>query len=320
MRNSIAAFIVALAGIAAPAHALTEDAPQCTAEGLFADVRAAMKIGSPAMRRYVTKLMREAALVLPSELLLEELAREHDPAVIEVLGAALVAKAETLDDTRLVAAILARALQDDDPAQRAAAVRALRGSGSVELMEANGGEIDYPRLIGDAAADVRTAVVGNLVAEDRDVYSGHSQELSEAALRTAFSTDDVTAAAALLSQVSTEGVGPEAARSLLRGLDAERCELRAASARALGGLSPSAAGDAATALVARYRSDDDAVVRRAILESLARLERQRAIPTFESLRAIDTRLDGEIAAWIAVLRLGLTEWPLILREKSRLQP
>lgn len=316
---SIAIVFLVGATLAPAARALDGDPPQCTPEGLFADVRDGMKNGSPALRRYVAKLLKEAALVLPSDLLLKELAREEDPAVIEVLGAALVVKAESAGEPKLVEAILKRAIQDSDPARRAAAVRALRGSGSVELMEANGGEIDYERLIADDAAEVRAAVVDNLVTEDKDVYSGHSQELSEAALRTAFASEDAAAAATILSRVSTEGVGIEGTRSLVRALDADDASVRAASARALGGLSPASASGTPAALVAQYRRDDDLAVRRAILESLARLERQRAIPVLESLRSIDPRLEGEIAAWIAALRLGLNEWPLIVREKSRLQ-
>jgi hypothetical protein len=92
--------------------------------------------------------------------------------------------------------------------------------------------------------------------------------------------------------------------------------MQLAAARALGGVSPSLAGDARTALLAQFYATGDVELRRAILWSLARLERARAIPVFESLRPIDPRLEPDLDAWIAVLQRGLPEWALIERERN----
>lgn len=315
MKIAIAFIVAARLAASSPAE---PELSQCTPDALFADAREGLASGSPALRRYLRSLLVEAALVMPNDELRRRFEREDDPAMIEALGAALAQKAQSTDDPSLVQGVLARAVQDGDPARRAAAVRALRATGSVELMAANGGDVDYARLIKDGAAEVRDAVVDNLIAEDREVYSGHSQELSEASLEAAFAAEDGALTAKLLGAVSTQEVGKEAGRALARALDDDEALVRAASARALGGLSPKTAGeDTVAMLVARYRSDDDLAVRRAILESIARLQRQRAIPVLLSLRPVDPRLQPEIDAWVAVLQRGLPEWSLILRELGR---
>lgn len=310
------AVLVLLAG--APAAAGAAEEAQCTPDALFDDARAGLAKGSPALKRYLKALLADAALVMPNELLLKELEREDDPAMIEALGAAIAAKAEAVEDPKLVAGLLKRAVQDEDPARRAAAVRALRGTGSVELMQAAGVDVDYARLVRDEAPEVRAAVVDNLVVEDDDVYSGHDGAFAEEALRVAEAAEDPAVAARLIAETSTEAIGPDAARGLSRTLDADAPALRSAAARALGGVSPPQAEDALASLVARYRAEPDVEVRRAILASIARLGRARAIPVLESLRPVDPRLSSEIDAWIAVLQRGLPEWSLILREKARL--
>lgn len=311
---------VLVCALALPLSATAEEGPAstCNVDTLFDDARAGLAAGSPALRRYLRELLVEAALVTPDEVLLRQLEREDDPAMIEALAAALANKAETVGDATLVAGLLKRALQDTDPARRAAAVRGLKGTGSVELMRASGTDVDYERLIRDESPEVRAAVVENLVVEDEDVYSGHSAELSEAALAVAAASEDKAAAARLIEQTSTEAIGSEAVTALTATLEDEDPSLRAAAARALGGVSPANGKAAVPELLARYRTDDDLDVRRAILGSLARLERTRAVPHLTALRPVDARLHGEIDAWIAVLEMGLPEWHLIVREKSRL--
>lgn len=295
------------------------DDDQCSPDALFEEARLGMLHGSPALKRYLAQLMREAALEMPSELWIRAIERETDPAMLEVLGGALAAKAEQLEEPGLVEVLLKRAIADGDPALRAAAIRSLRGAASVELMAAQraGVDVDYQRLIKDASPEVRAAVVDNLITEDTAVYSGHSREMSEAALGAAFASEDAAAAAKIIAGVSTEAISAESARELARALDDDTTAMRSAAARALGGLSPPLRGDTRDVLVAQYRREEQLEVRMAILESLARLDRQRAIPTLTSLRPIDARLQREIDSWIRVLSLGLPEWALIVREKNR---
>lgn len=307
----------ASAALAVPLAVSTPPTKGCDADALLADARAGFARGSPALQRYLRNLLIEAALVTPNEVLLAQFDREQDPALIEALGAALAHKAETVGDARLITSLLKRAVQADDAAVRAAAVRALRGTGSVELMEEAQAGVDYRRLILDEAPAVRAAVVDNLIAEDAEVYSGHSAELAEAALAVARVAEDREAAARLLAGTSSEGLGADAARELSRALRDDHPSMRAAAARSLGGLAPSLAPAARSALVARYHFEEELEVRRAILAGLARLERARGIPLLQSLRAVDPRLSSEVDAWIGVLALGLPEWALTEREKSR---
>lgn len=309
-----------------PAKASTETSTEVAAEPpaeascdmgtLIEASRVGLDRGSPALQRYLRALWLEAALQLPDEELVRALEREQDPRVLEALGAALARKAETEERPALLAGLLRRAVQDGDPALRAAAVRALRGTGSVELMAEAGVDVDYRRLIGDAAPEVRAAVVDNLRTEDREVYSGHSAELSEAALAVAQAADDGAAAARIVAELSTEAISAESARWLGRALGDDDASMQLAAARALGGVSPSLAGDARAALLAQFHATGDLELRRAILWSLARLERARAIPVFESLRPVDPRLEPDLVAWIAVLQRGLPEWALIERERN----
>lgn len=294
-----------------------EVADQCTPDALLEDARAAFARGSPELKAYLRAVLENAALSTPNDLLLKQLEREDDPALVEALGAAIAKKAETTDDPTLAAPLLRRALQDSDPARRAAAVRALRGTGSVELMRGAGADVDYARLIRDEDPGVRAAVVENLVVEDEEVYSGHSGDFAEAALQVADTTTDAAAAARIVRETSTEQVGPERARALGRALDDDDADMRGAAARALGGLQPAHADDAVDALVARYRSESSLEVRREILASIARLLRAGAVPVLRSLRDVDARLQAEIDAWIQVLQRGLPEWQLVLREKDR---
>jgi hypothetical protein len=313
------ALLIALCASPAAAALNDDGDQQCTPDALFDEARAGLQHGSPALKRYLAQLMREAALEMPTELWIRAIERETDPAMLEVLGSALAAKAEQLEEPGLIEALLKRAIASDDPALRAAAIRSLRGAASVELMAAQkaGVDVDYARLIKDEAPQVRAAVVDNLINEDDAVYSGHDRAMSEAALEAAFACDDPAVTAQVIAGVSTEAVGANAAKKLARTLDDDSPALRAAAARALGGLSPTVRGDMRDVLVAQYRRDEQLEVRTAILESLARLDRQRAIPTLTSLRPVDARLEREIDSWVRVLSLGLPEWALIVREKTR---
>ncbi|MFP2902969.1 hypothetical protein ACLEQD_42865, partial [Corallococcus sp. 4LFB] len=164
------------------------------------------------------------------------MSQERDPAVLEAVGAALATKASNAQKPELLQPLLSRASQDVDPGLRAAAVRALQGSPSVEFMAKNGGVVTYEQLVRDSAPEVRQAVVENLVTESAGIYFGHNPELAEAAVKVAAASDDPAVPKRLLGEVSMEAASPEAVRKLTQQLRSEDAGLRAAAAKALGGV------------------------------------------------------------------------------------
>ena len=307
--------LLVLALTAAPARA--DEAPQaCPLDWMIDAARAGFAGGSPAYRTYLAALLKESALTIPIGELLAAVADERDPALLEALGAALATRASYDEDPGLVAPLLERAAYDADPALRAAAIRALRATGSVETMAALGDGVDYTMLVQDPAPEVRAAVADNLVAENRDVYGGRDARVADAAAKVAAASPDPAVAGRLLAEISMEQASPEAIATIKGALDAAAPELRAGAALALGSAPPDG-GASRDALVERYRRDGDRAVRVAILQALARLGQGDAVPTLRSLRGVAPELDPEIDVWIEVLGLGLQEWHLILREKLK---
>jgi HEAT repeat protein len=291
----------------------------CTMEGMLEDVRTGLKSGSPAYQKYVRVRLKEAAIAMSPDALRAAVAQERDPAVLEVVGAALATKASNAESPELVQALLSRASQDADPTLRAAAVKALRGTPSVEFMQKNGNVITYEQLARDPAPEVRQAVVDNLVEESAKVFFGHDRTVSETAVSVAAASKDPALAAKLLGEVSMEQVGPEAVAKLTQQLRAEDAGLRAAAAKALGGVPGREAVGARSSLLELFRGDKDVSVRKAALEGLARLGQSSARPLLESLRGVDPTMDPEIDAWVSAMKLNLQEWSLLLREKQRLR-
>jgi hypothetical protein len=306
---------LALALIAAPARADDPPPSLCEAAWTIDAARAGLAQGSPAYRTYLRALLKENALGMPIDQLLEAVGAEQDPATLEALGAALATRAGFDEDPGLIQPLLDRAMYDADPALRAAAVRGLRATGSVETMATLGDAVSYETLVRDPAPEVRAAVADNLVAENRDVYGGRDERIANAAARVAAASPDPAVAGKILAEISMERASPETVADLAGWLDADDPRLRAGAALALGSSPPS--GVDVDALVDRYRRDGDAEVRKAILVAVARLGQARAIPTLKSLRGVAPELDPEIDAWIAALGLGLQEWHLIVREKQR---
>jgi hypothetical protein len=291
----------------------------CTMEGMLEDVRVGLKSGSPAYQKYVRTRLKEAAIAMSPDALRAAVAQERDPAVLEVVGAALATKASNAESPELVQALLSRASQDADPSLRAAAVKALRGTPSVEFMQKNGNVITYQQLARDAAPEVRQAVVENLVEESAKVFFGHDKTVSETAVAVAAEAKDPALAAKLLGEVSMEQVGPEAVAKLTQQLRSEDAGLRTAAAKALGGVPGRESVGARSSLLELFRGDKDANVRKAALEGLARLGQSSARPLLESLRGVDPAMDPEIDAWVSAMKLNLQEWSLLLREKQRLR-
>jgi len=318
LRTLTVLLLLAMPALAAPA--LPRVSRQvCSVESLVANLREGLKTGSPALQTYLLAQLELASVDLPAAELRAAVLGERDPAVLAAMGAALATKASSTEDPTLIQPLLSRT-SDSDPALRAAAVRGLKGKGSVELMEQNGNAVSYERLIRDESPEVRRAVVENLIAEDKEVYSGHSAEFSAAAVRTALGAKDPSSQAELLGSLSTSNLGSEGVRNLLPLLKSPDVGVRTATARALGAIGPAEVSSASDALLWVCKNDAELAVRKAALESLVRLQRTGSIPLLKSLASSVPALSKDIEAWMSVLGLGLQEWPLISREKQRRWP
>ncbi|WP_394843660.1 HEAT repeat domain-containing protein [Pendulispora brunnea] len=324
MDKRIFAFVTAAAGLVLLAGPVAATAPEhmqketsCSVDSMVDNLRESLQSGSPSLKRYASTVLREAALTLSAEDLRAAFARERQPAMVEALAAALATKASHSEDPSLIRPLLSRATHDADPAVRAAALRGLRSTGSVDMMAKSGERVRYEQLIQDASPEVRKAVVENLKAESSEVYAGHDRTVSETAISAAKASTDPAATAELLRNASMEQVGSRAVRDVTGQLESSNPQVRAAAASALGGVQAAHSSEARVALTQLYRNDATPEVRRAVLESIARLGQTHAIPALESLASIDPAMKGEIDAWIAALKLGLQEWNLISREKER---
>lgn len=304
-----------------PAQAQGRAPPEraCTLPDMVHDLRSVLKHGSPALRRYMRQLFDQSSLSLPLEELVHAFGVERDPEVLEVLGAAIASRSSRMSDPTLIRPVVERIQSEREPAARAASVRALRGIGSVEAMSEVKGP-QYDTLIRDHSPEVRQAVVGNLVHEDANVYFGHMASVSEMAVSTALNSPDPELTARLLSEVSMEQVSPKTVEQLSRQLRSDHVNVRAAAAKALGGVPGRSVAGAREDLLWLYRRDDNPQVRKAALEGLVRLGLGQALPLLESLRGVDPSMAAEIDAWQRALRLNLQEWHLIQREKQRLRP
>ena len=161
----------------------------CSFSGMVDELRAALKTGSPAYRKYVKERLKMAARAMPADQLMAAVQQERDPDVLEALGAAVAGKASFSEDASLVQPLLARAASDADPALRAAAVRGLKGHGL-------GGRHGQERQRGDVrAAHPRQRARGapggggaTSSQENAKVYFGHDKTVSETAVATALAS------------------------------------------------------------------------------------------------------------------------------------
>ena len=263
----------------------------CSFSNMVRDLRQGLREGSPTYRRYLLEQLKEAARAMPPDELLKAVNEEREPAVLEVLGAGLAARVAGTGEFELVQPLLQRAMSDGDPALRAAALRSLERTGSVEMMEKNGGVVSYSQLIRDPSPEVRAAVA----------------------------SPDPALAAKLLREVSMEKVGPEAVDQLRGQLRADTPALREAATTALGGVPGAQSASARGSLVELYRNEKDPAVRKAALAGIARLGFAGSRSTLESLRGVDPRMDAEIDAWVSALKLNIQEWSMLLREKERIR-
>lgn len=306
--------LIASATVVGIAFAASPAAPTggtCKVDDLLTQVRGGVTRGSPAYRKYVQRLLREAAPTLSEAELRAAFEAERDPAMIELLASALAARTDRTGEPGALLAVTARALEDGDPRVRAAATRALRGTSTLEHAPDT-----YKGLMRDGSPEVRREAAENLVADLESIYGGQHGPAADTAVTAALSTDDPAAAARVLGGVSMAKISPESVAGVRRLLTSPSLALRTGAVVALGGAPGGEAATSRTALLDLYRAERDTGIRRAILESLARLGFAAAVPDLESLRGVDPSLSSEIDSWIHVLRLGLQEWSLILREKQ----
>lgn len=286
----------------------------CSVEGLMDSIRKGLHSKSEAYQRYLRTLLRESAVLLPPEQLHAAFEREYDPAMVEHLAAALVARTERGLESEAMQAVAKRALEDPNPGIRAATVRALRHTGALERT----GDM-YERLMRDASPEVRMEAATNLVEDNLEVYGGHHGPATNAAVSAAMASSDPKVTARVVGKIMTGEASPESARKLEQLLGSDSAEVRAAASTALGGLPAPEMASARQKLVGMYRDEPDAAVRKAILQSVAQLGYAGSIPELQRLRAVDPSLAPEADAWIRALNTNLQDWSLILREKQRLQ-
>lgn len=303
----------------ARALASSDPAPElrpetCSVQGLMDDLRRGLGSGSPAYRKYLRTLLREAAVTLPDAELRAAFERETDPVMLEHLAAALVARTERGADPEAMGVVARRILEERDPALRVASLRALRRTSATETT----GDL-YERLVRDASPEVRHEAATNLIEDHLHVYAGQHGPASDRAVAAAAASTDPKVAARILDHLSAEHVSAESVdrlESLLRGDDPA---VRAAAANALGGVPAERMAGARETLLAMYRDERDPGVRKMLLQSIAQLGFASAIPDLQRLRGVDPALAPEVDAWIQVLGMGLQEWGLLLREKQRLR-
>jgi hypothetical protein len=286
----------------------------CSVQGLMDTIRRGLQSKSEAYKKYLRTLLRESAVTLPDSELRAAFERETDPVMAEHLAAALVARTERGADPSAMQAVAKRALEDRDPAVRAATVRAMRRTSASE----NTGDM-YERLVRDPSPEVRQEAATNLVEDNKHVYAGHYGPATDAAVAAAVATTDPKVAAKILGTLDTQKLGADSAGKLQRLLRSDEAEVRKAAATALGGVPAEQMASARESLLSMYRGERDAGVRKALLQSIAQLGFSSAVPDLQRLRSIEPSLAPEIDTWIRVLSMDLQEWNLILRERQRLQ-
>ncbi|HSP76885.1 MAG TPA: HEAT repeat domain-containing protein [Myxococcaceae bacterium] len=286
----------------------------CSVEGLMDSIRRGLQSKSEAYKKYLRTLLRESAVTLPAGELQAAFERETDPVMLEHLAAAMIARTERGADPEAIRAVARRALEERDPALRAATVRAMRRTSALE----NTGDM-YERLVRDPSPEVRQEAAANIVEDIQHVYAGFHGPASDSAVATAFASSDPQVTAKILGTLDTQKISAESAgklQSLLRNDDAG---VRQAAATALGGVPAEQMASARESLLSMYRGEQDSGVRKAILRSIAQLGFSGAVPELQRLRSVDPSLASEVDAWIQGLGMDLQEWSLILREKQRLQ-
>lgn len=302
----------AAAQVAAPGPEL--QGQSCSVEGLMDSIRRGLQSKSEAYKKYLRTLLRESAVTLPDNELRAAFERETDPVMAEHLAAALVARTERGADPEAIKEVARRAVEERDPAVRAATVRSMRRTSALE----NTGDM-YERLVRDPSPEVRQEAATNIVEDIQNVYAGFHGPASDAAVSAAAASTDPKVTARILGNMDTQKISAESAGRIQSLLRSEDAEVRKAAALALGGVPAEQMASARQSVLSMYQGERNSGVRKALLQSIAQLGFIGAIPELQRLRGVDPSLAPEIDVWIRVLSLDLQEWNLILREKQRLQ-
>jgi hypothetical protein len=302
----------ASAQVSTPRPALQGE--RCSVEGLMDSIRRGLGSKSEAYKKYLRTLLRESAVTLSDSELRAAFERETDPVMAEHLAAALVARTERGADPSAMQAVARRALEERDPAVRAATVRSMRRTSALE----NTGAM-YEQLVRDPSPEVRQEAATNIVEDIQHVYAGFHGPASDVAVSAAAASTDPKVTARILGNLDTQKISGESASKIQSLLRSDDAGVRQAAATALGGVPSAEMASARESLLGMYRGERDPGVRKAILQSIAQLGFSSAVPELQRLRSVDPRLTPEIDTWIRVLGMDLQEWNLILREKQRLQ-
>jgi HEAT repeat protein len=317
MRAAI--FVALLTATFAWAEPLVSALPEysraaCSIDAVVDQVRSGLRSGSPAYQRYARTLLGRTAAALPEARLRELFDAERDPVMLEALAGALTMRTDRVDDPSSLQAVAARASADADPKARAALVRSLRRSSALENTDKL-----YERLVRDASPEVRREAAQNLVEDNQFVYVGQVGHAADSAVAAAIGSDDPQVTAKILGNISTESISSSSAAELQRMLHDDSPEVRAAAAKALGGVPATEMANAREALAGLFRKEPNVEVRKAILAGIARLGFADSIPMLEQLGRTDPTLRAEADRWIRALNTGLQEWSLVLREKLKLE-
>lgn len=303
---------VAHAQVLAPGPALQPRT--CSVEGLMDSIRNGLKSNSEAYKKYLRTLLRESAVTLPDAELRAAFARETDPVMLEHLAAALVARTERGADEESQKEVARRALEERDPALRAATVRAMRRTSALEKT----GDL-YEKLVRDPSPEVRQEAATNIVEDIQHVYAGFHGPASDVAVSAAAASTDPKVTARILGNLDTQKISAGSAQRIQSLLRSDDAEVRKAAATALGGVPAEQMASARESLLGMYRGEPSAEVRKALVQSIAQLGFSGAVPELQRLRSLDPAMAPEIDAWIRALSMDLQEWSLLLREKQRLQ-
>jgi hypothetical protein len=278
---------------------------------------------SPAYRRFVGEQVRNFGASRPAEALWSLLVAEREPEVLELLAELWVRRYAQDREPKALERLVDHLKGEQTPALRATLVRAFRhmGESSTEVLGRSvlKGRDVYAAWVKDEAPEVRQAVVEN-VREEAARSFGRAPGVAEKAVALAVEASDPQVRAGLLTASSLEEVRPPALAQVRTLLEKDEAPtVRAAAAKALGTAPVARAAESMKALAERYGAETDRQVRGAILESIARLGLGKAVPVLQQLRDVDTSLQDEVDAWLALLKSQPQTWSLLENDRRASQ-
>ncbi|HEX5751992.1 MAG TPA: HEAT repeat domain-containing protein [Archangium sp.] len=249
----------AAAQVAAPGPAL--QGGSCSVEGLMDSIRRGLQSNSEAYKKYLRTLLRESAVTLPAHELQAAFERETDPVMAEHLATALVARTERGADPEAIKLVAKRALEERDPAVRAATVRSMRRTSALE----NTGDL-YEKLVRDPSPEVRQEAATNIAEDIQNVYSGYHGPASDAAVSAAAASTDPKVTAKILGNMDTQKISAGSAGKIQSLLHSDDAQVRKAAALALGGVPAEQMASARQSVLAMYQGERDGPSRTRLAE------------------------------------------------------